>query len=106
MCSKQFPPLDITQGGFREARGTLDQALCLIEICSILRKHHHINPTLAFLDIKSAYGTVDRSYIWRTLQPYLDPVLLNLLKNPFNEVQIEVILGNAKSSRFSPKTAT
>ncbi|KAG1557342.1 hypothetical protein G6F49_005493 [Rhizopus delemar] len=100
----QSPPLDITQGSFREARGTLDQALCLIEICSILRKHHHINPTLAFLDIKSAYDTVDRSYIWRTLQPYLDPALLNILKNLFNEVQIEVILGNVKSSRFSPKT--
>ncbi|KAG1046605.1 hypothetical protein G6F43_010916 [Rhizopus delemar] len=55
------------------------------------------------MDIKSAYDTVDRGYIWRTLQPYLDTALLDLLKNLFNEVQIEVILGNAKSSRFSPK---
>ncbi|KAG1491846.1 hypothetical protein G6F46_010138 [Rhizopus delemar] len=100
----QSPPLDITQDGFREARGTIDQALCLIESCSILRKRHRINPTLAFLDIKSAYNTVDRSYIWRTLQPCLDSALLDLLKNLFNEVQIEVILDNAKSSRFSPKT--
>ncbi|KAG1452057.1 hypothetical protein G6F46_009313 [Rhizopus delemar] len=88
------------QGGFREVRGTLD----LIEICSILRKHHCSNSTLAFLDIKYAYDSVDRSYIWRTLQPYLDPALLDLLKNPFNKVQIGVILGNAKSSCFPPKT--
>ncbi|KAG0936724.1 hypothetical protein G6F29_009834 [Rhizopus arrhizus] len=40
----QSPTLDIAQGGFREARSTLDQALCLAEICTILRKHYDINP--------------------------------------------------------------
>ncbi|KAG1032852.1 hypothetical protein G6F43_013675 [Rhizopus delemar] len=33
------PPIDIAQGGFRECRGSLDQALCLAEICQILRTH-------------------------------------------------------------------
>ncbi|KAG1510472.1 hypothetical protein G6F53_006656 [Rhizopus delemar] len=100
----QSPTLDIAQGGFREARSTLDQALCLAEICAILRKHYDINPTLAFLDIKSAYDTVNRDHVWQTLSPCVHPALLGLLKNIFNDVQIEVLLGNTKSSRFSPKT--
>jgi hypothetical protein len=90
----------IAQGGFRVARSTLVQALFLLEICSILRKHHKVTPTLAFLDIKSAYDTVDRRHVWQVLEQSLDPALLNLLKNLFNDVQIEVLLGNAKSSRF------
>ncbi|KAG1028717.1 hypothetical protein G6F57_001337 [Rhizopus arrhizus] len=100
----QSPTLDIAQGGFRVARITLDQALSLVEICSILRKHHKVTPTLAFLDIKSAYDTVDRCHVWQVLEQSLDPALLNLLKNLFNDVQIEVLLGNAKYSRFSPAT--
>ena len=46
---------------FREARSALDQVHCLIEIYSILKREHNCVPTLAFLDIKSAYDTVDRS---------------------------------------------
>ena len=56
------PPLDLAQGGFRHARGLLDQALCLMEICNVLRRYHQITPVLAFLDIKSAYDTVNRRY--------------------------------------------
>ncbi|KAG1151011.1 hypothetical protein G6F37_006521 [Rhizopus arrhizus] len=100
----QSPTLDIAQGGFREARSTLDQALCLAEICTVLRKHYDINPTLAFLDIKSAYDTVNRDHVWQTLSPCIHPALFGLLKNLFNDVQIEVLLGNTKSSRFSPRT--
>ena len=57
------PPLDITQGGFRESRGSLDQVLCLTELSQIYRKQNKCDPVLAFLDIKSAYDTVDRNKI-------------------------------------------
>ncbi|EIE82075.1 hypothetical protein RO3G_06780 [Rhizopus delemar RA 99-880] len=97
-------PLDIAQGGFRRSRSTLDQALCLVETYSILRQHHRITPTLAFLDIKSAYDTVDRDHIWQTLQPSVSPPLLALLRNLFDEINIEVLLSNATSYRFSPAT--
>ncbi|KAG2197298.1 hypothetical protein INT46_001805 [Mucor plumbeus] len=93
-----------TQGGFREARSSLDQVQWLIEICSTLRRTNHPSPTLAFLDIKSAYDTVDRSYIWRTLQPHLCPALLGILKNLFDHVQIEILLDNRVSYRLSPVT--
>ncbi|KAG1146994.1 hypothetical protein G6F37_011858 [Rhizopus arrhizus] len=102
-----FPPLhplDIAQGGFRRSRSILDQSLCLVETCSVLRQHHRITPTLAFLDIKSAYDTIDRDHIWKTLQPSVSPPLLALLRNLFDKVNIEVLLSNATSYRFSPAT--
>ncbi|KAG1222028.1 hypothetical protein G6F35_005580 [Rhizopus arrhizus] len=98
------PSLDIAQGGFRESRGALDQALCLAEICHILRSHYHSKPVLAFLDIKSAYDTVDRNHVWKVLQHCISAPLLGLLRNLFDEVQIEVLVSNATSRRFHPKT--
>jgi hypothetical protein len=98
------PPLDIAQGGFREARSTLDQTLCLAEICNLIRKKHHYKPVLAFLDIKSAYDTVDRNYIWHCLTGYSSEPLLNTLKNLFDDIYLEVLLNNTTSHRFSPKT--
>ncbi|KAG1368960.1 hypothetical protein G6F61_012739 [Rhizopus arrhizus] len=56
------PPLDIVQGGFRRRRSALDQALCLHELCRQHAEDHFGEPpVLAFLDIKSAYDTVDQS---------------------------------------------
>ncbi|KAG0750192.1 hypothetical protein G6F62_000889 [Rhizopus arrhizus] len=52
------PTLNLARGGFHVARGSLDQALCLAKICTILRRHHRITQVLAFLDIKSAYDTI------------------------------------------------
>lgn len=59
----QIPILDLAQDGFREARGLLDQELCLAKICNIFRRYYHISPALAFLNIKSAYVTVARCVI-------------------------------------------
>lgn len=101
---EESPPLDIAQGGFRESRSSLDQVECLVEICTILRRNRDCFPTLAFLDIKSAYDTVDRSYVWNALEPYLSPALLGVLQNLFDQVHIEVLLDNRTSYRFSPTT--
>ena len=67
-------------------------------------QHHRITPTLVFLDIKSAYDTVDRDPIWQTLQPLVSSPLLALLRSLFDKVNIEVLLSNATSYRFSPAT--
>ncbi|KAG1150154.1 hypothetical protein G6F37_002162 [Rhizopus arrhizus] len=98
------PTLDLDQGGFRVARGSLDQALCLAKICTILRRHHRIIQALAFLDIKSAYDTVDRHYIWKNQENKAAAPLICLLRNLFDEFQIEILLNNAISTRFSPVT--
>ncbi|CEG68973.1 hypothetical protein RMATCC62417_05127 [Rhizopus microsporus] len=102
--TSEGPPLDIAQGGFRESRSALDQDLCLSEICQILRSQFCITPVLTFLDIKSAYDTVSRSFVWETLSQYISSPLLGLLRNLFDDVQIEVLPSNATSRRFCPKT--
>lgn len=52
------PPLDIAQGGLRKARGSLDQAICLAEICNILRRHlsNSINKALVTMNQLSSIG--------------------------------------------------
>ncbi|KAG1446247.1 hypothetical protein G6F46_011920 [Rhizopus delemar] len=85
------PPLDIAQC-FREPCSTLDQAICLSEICQILPSKYHVTPALAFLDIKSAYDAVNRNFVWETLSHYVSPPLLGLLRNIFDDIQVEVLL--------------
>ncbi|KAG1285509.1 hypothetical protein G6F66_010395 [Rhizopus arrhizus] len=89
---------------FLEIKVAFYQALCLAEICNILRRHYRITPVLAFLDIKSAYDTVDRRQVWHMLEKTAPAALISLLRNVFDEVQIEVLLNNATSTRFSPVT--
>lgn len=98
------PPLDIVQGGFRAHRGALDQARCLHELSILHNKHYGSPPVLAFLDIKSAYDTVDRRIIWQALTPHISTHFLALLKKLFDDVFIEVLLSNSSSARFQPVT--
>ncbi|CAO3692338.1 unnamed protein product [Rhizopus microsporus] len=55
-------------------------------------------------DIKSPYDTVDRRQIWHALENTAPAALVSLLRNLFDEVQIEVLLNNVTSTRFSPVT--
>ena len=67
-------------------------------------KHHHY-PVVAFLDIKSAYDTVDRQVIWNALESSGTPLpLLSLLSHLFDDVTVSVLLSNHSSSPFSPST--
>ncbi|KAG1164786.1 hypothetical protein G6F36_013732 [Rhizopus arrhizus] len=56
-------PIDIVQVRFRECCGSLDQTLCLAEICQILRIHYEVKPTLIFVDIKPVYDTVNYNLV-------------------------------------------
>ncbi|KAG0895270.1 hypothetical protein G6F33_013670 [Rhizopus arrhizus] len=99
------PSLDPVQGGFRHSRSALDQALCLNELCrQHAIDHHGEPPVLAFLDIKSAYDTVDRAIIWRALETYISPALLGLLQCLFDKVSIEVLVSGFTSPAFWPRT--
>lgn len=97
------PPLDISQGGFRPQRSALDQVTCLQHLV-----HHHSKtrspPVLVFLDIKSAYDTVDRNIIWNYMSPVCSPPLLSLLQNMFDNVSISVLLSGLNSHSFIPTT--
>lgn len=104
MCAS--PPLDVAQGGFREQRSPLDQALCLHDLMHdyFLKRHHY--PCVAFLDIKSAYDTVDRRVVWRAFQDVsgMASPLLGLLMNLFDDVQVSVLISNHSSAPFSIAT--
>jgi hypothetical protein len=98
------PILDIVQGGFRSQRSSLDQVLALHDICRQHKQDYKEDPVLAFLDIKSAYDTVDRNIIWAELAKTAPPPLLALLMNLFNQVSMQTILQGFTSSSFNPTT--
>lgn len=92
--------LDPVQGGFREQRSTMDQALILQELIIQHKSKTGKTPVVALLDIKSAYDVTDRNIIWNSLyndSPISSPFLF-LLKKMFDEVQIEVIQKGLKST--------
>jgi hypothetical protein len=99
------PPLDVAQGGFRPQRSPLDQALCLHDLMHDYFLTHHHYPSVAFLDIKSAYDTVDRRVIWHALaESTLPKAVLALLINLFDEVAVSVLVSNHASVPFGPVT--
>ena len=86
-------PMSIEQGGFRRKRSTLDQVATLQEMLLQNRGSH-----IAFLDIKAAYDSVDRSIMWRKLQDLQCPhYLLKVLQGMFDENTAKVVLSGAKS---------
>ncbi|KAG0971797.1 hypothetical protein G6F29_013893 [Rhizopus arrhizus] len=99
------PPLDVVQGGFRHQRSALDQALCLHDLMHSYRRRHNHYPVVAFLDIKSAYDTVDRRIIWQSMLASSAPLsLVSLLANMFDDVSVSVLLQNNVSDPFVPST--
>ncbi|KAG1452232.1 hypothetical protein G6F56_007873 [Rhizopus delemar] len=99
------PRLDLAQGGFRPRRSALDQALCLHELMQSYYRRSHRFPAVAFLDIKSAYDTVDRRVIWDALfNSGASGPLLPLLVHLFDDVSISVLISNHSSAPFSPVT--
>ncbi|KAG2216206.1 hypothetical protein INT45_011159 [Circinella minor] len=98
----QMPTLDITQGGFRNSRGALDQAYNLHMLMQNYEEEFDEKVVVAFLDIKAAYDFVDRQVIWGALEDHLQPALLDLLKHMFNDVSISVIMKNHQSHSIRP----
>jgi hypothetical protein len=99
------PALDVAQGGFRPQRSPLDQALCLHDLMHDYFVAHRRRPVVAFLDIQSAYDTVDRRVIWQALAgSSLPRAVLGLLINLFDDVSVSVLIANHNSAAFSPAT--
>ncbi|KAG1135780.1 hypothetical protein G6F37_013886 [Rhizopus arrhizus] len=71
---------------------------------SYRRRHNHY-PVVAFLDIKSAYDTVDRRIIWQSMLASSAPLsLVSLLANMFDDVSVSVLLQNNVSDPFVTST--
>ncbi|GAN11383.1 RNA-directed DNA polymerase from mobile element jockey-like [Mucor ambiguus] len=95
--------LDIAQGGFRRQRGVIDQAFNLHSLIQQYRNQYNQTPTLAFLDIKAAYDSVNRDFIWTTLRPQLPQRLYLLIKHMFDDIQLSVISKNYESTFIYPR---
>ncbi|CDS14377.1 hypothetical protein LRAMOSA06546 [Lichtheimia ramosa] len=98
----EVPALDMAQGGFRHNRGALDQAFSLHILMRQFWKQYEEWPTVAFLDIKAAYDSVDRQVIWNHMRGHTSPLLLHLCRNMFDNVQLAVILNNHQSRFIHP----
>jgi hypothetical protein len=68
VLTRIIEPLDISQGGFRCKRSTLDQIASLNE--AIIQRGKTLGqwPLVAYLDIKAAYYTVQRGILWQRLR--------------------------------------
>ena len=90
------PILDISQGGFREKRSTVDQVASLHEAIIQRRKVLGRKPLVAYLDIKAAYDTVYRPILWQRMKEKgIGGNLLRILQALFDNVRSRVaIQGN------------
>ncbi|CEP13925.1 hypothetical protein, partial, partial [Parasitella parasitica] len=95
--------LDSVQGGFRQRRGVLDQSFNLHTLIQQYRHQYSQPPTLAFLDIKAAYDSVNRDVIWNILRPQLPLRLYLLIKHMFDDIRLSVISNNYESSFIYPR---
>ena len=78
--------LDVPQGGFIKNRSTYDQILILDTV--VRARYRKKRPVWqAFLDIKSAYDTVDRHILWdKCVNMSLEDNTITLLKGLFDTV--------------------
>lgn len=59
-------------------------------------------PTVAFLDIKAAYDSVDRQVIWNHMRGNTSPLMYQLCRHMFDNVRLAVILQNQQSMFVHP----
>lgn len=93
-------PLAVEQGGFRAARGTLDQIATLQEWIS-QSKATKAERFMAFLDIKAAYDQVDRRLLWQSCRSKNIPMdVISMLQALFDENKARVAVNGAESEEF------
>jgi hypothetical protein len=91
-------PLDIRQGGFRRARGTLEQVACVHDAIVSRTKTLGGSPHLAFLDIKNAYDSVMRPKLWKVMHHRgASGVLLGVLRALFDGNRSRLVVAGDES---------
>lgn len=98
---KEIGPLDIAQGGFRENRSTLDQIACLQEWIKKEKERKNDRYCLGFLDIKSAYDSVDRPILWKKMEKKgIEKETLRVLRALFDHNKATVRIQERESEDF------
>lgn len=108
VVSSYVEPLSIEQGGFRPQRGCYDQVAVLQEFLSqkegclsTTSKRKMADRWCAFLDIKAAYDSVDRSLLWnRCIHIGLPGNLISVLQVLFDNNFSYVALNGKQSGQF------
>ena len=89
------------QSGFTAGRSTVDAILALRLLAEL---HRAFNRPLhvAYIDVKSAFDSVDRSALWKVLQAEgMPPSLLQLIRNLHTGTTARVRTHNGLSASFS-----
>ncbi|KAG2191308.1 hypothetical protein INT47_006901 [Mucor saturninus] len=84
----------------------MDHAVVLDELMHRFKtNNNNTPPTVITLDVAKAYDQCPRDTIWNTMyNKNCNQRLLNILKNLFDQVSIQVINGNHQSPNFQPIT--
>jgi hypothetical protein len=94
-------PLDISQGGFRTKRGTIDQTAALNETILAQEKKTKRWPIVCYLDIKAAYDRVDRTLLWPLLEKKgVSGPVIRTLTNLFENVSTTLNVRGKASTRI------
>ncbi|KAG2191938.1 hypothetical protein INT47_012021, partial [Mucor saturninus] len=98
--------INMQQGGFKPKLSAIDHAVVLDELMHRFKtNNNNTPPTVITLDVAKAYDQCPRDTIWNTMHnKNCNPRLLNILKNLFDQVNIQVINGNHQSYNFQPIT--
>ena len=89
------------QSGFTAGRSTIDAVLAL-RLLSELHRQFSRPLYVAFVDIKSAFDSVDRNALWKALRARGIPdILLHLIEDLHTHTGATVRIGNKFSCRFA-----
>lgn len=98
---QKISPLEMQQGGFRAGRSTLDQALSLNEFIKVYKAEYKMYPVIAYLDIKSAYDSVDRNLLYSECKKKGVPdILVESIRQLFEFNKAKVKINHKFSSSF------
>ena len=90
----------IEQSSFTKCRSTLDAILAL-RLLSELHREFQRPLHVAYIDLKAAFDSVDRSALWKALQGIGVPkILLNLIRELHNGTAAKIRLGQKLSRSF------
>jgi Reverse transcriptase (RNA-dependent DNA polymerase) len=94
--------MNMSQGGFREKRGTLDQVCALHEMIIQHKRRTKRLPIVAFLDIKAAYDSVDRRFLYQALERMgLPSSMIQVIRALSEGNHSRVVVNGRESREFS-----
>ena len=93
-------PLSVEQGGFRAKRGTLEQ-IAVLQEWIVQARFAKTQRLMAFLDIKAAYDSVDRSKLWdKCTNRGLSIDMVHILQGLFDDNSAFVAIAGRRSAPF------